>query len=75
MFVYIFPISFILAYLKVGPHLKRSPFSPLSIAFYSGHSKRKKKVVCFCTEYFPIRLIRDKGKFVTLKLLSGQKTD
>ena len=35
----------------------------------------EKKVVCFCTEYFPIRLIRDKGKFVTLKLLSGQKTD
>ena len=35
----------------------------------------EKKVVRFCTEYFPIRFIRDKGKFVTLKLLSGQKTD
>ena len=35
----------------------------------------EKKVVRFCTEYFPIRFIRDKGKFVMLKLLSGQKTD
>ena len=45
MFVCIFPISFILAHLKVGPHLQRSPFSPLSIAFYSGHSKQKTRTL------------------------------
>ena len=51
---------------------RRNPGHFLTCLFLKGRPGRK--VVCFCTEYFPMRIFSDnKSKFVTLKLLSGQK--